>query len=147
MSRPSADALRALIGWIGQQLPPSYLQFVGEHDGAEPEENSLATRGNEVGVRRFIPVSEAAALAEGIAGFPARLIPLAEDGCGNYFYLEPNSGSVHFWDHEAEGPDEQVASAVSAFVAELKPLDVARVKLAREQVERVWVDPSFKPEF
>lgn len=147
MPRPSDDALRELELWVGHQFPSSYLQFVCKHNGAEPEGNSLLTKDNEVGVRRFIPVNEAAALAEAIDGFPAAVIPVAEDDCGNYFYIEPRSGTVHFWDHEIEGADEQVASDMSAFVAKLKPFDAKGVKLSPGQVTRVWVDPSFKPKF
>src|SRR5687767_5087478 len=63
MPRPKEDALRALAKRIGHQLPPSYVDLVNDHDGAAPEENSLATSNNEVGVSRFIPVSEAATRA------------------------------------------------------------------------------------
>lgn len=147
MAPPSADALRELESWIGCELPPTYVEFVREHDGAEPQENSLVTRDNEVGVSRFIPVNEAAALAQEIDCFPAGVIPLGEDGCGNYFYVEGRSGRVSFWDHEVEGHDEFVATDVSAFVTKLTAFDATRVKLAPGQVKRVWVDPSFKPEF
>jgi hypothetical protein len=92
---------------------------------------------------RFIPVSEAAALAQEIDGFPAGVIPLGEDGSGNYFYVEPQSGSICFWDHGIEGQDEIVATDVSAFVDKLAPFDQARVTLAPGQVRHVWVDPIF----
>lgn len=147
MPSPSADALRDLESWLAQPLPAAYVEFVREHDGAEPQENSLVTRENEVGVSRFIPVNEAAKLAEQIDGFPVGVIPLAEDDSGNYFYVEPRSGSVRFWDHEIEGGDELVANDVSGLLHKLTPYDPTKVKLAQGQVKRVWVDPTFKPEF
>lgn len=147
MHPPAADTLRELERWLGSDLPSTYVEFVSEHDGAQPQENSLVTSNNEVGVSRFIPVSEVAALAQEIDGFPPSVILLGEDGCGNYFYVDPRSGGVMFWDHEIEGQDELVAPDVSTFVTKLTPFDAARVKLAPGQVKRVWVDPSFKPEF
>lgn len=143
MPSPTSEALEHLRDWIGGQLPPSYLDFVARHDGAEPEENSLITSENEVGVRRFIPVREAAALAEKIDSFPARVIPIAEDDCGSYFYVEPATGSVRFWDHEVDGSDEEVASDVSAFVMRLAPFATGKVNLSPGQVKHVWIDPDF----
>ncbi len=144
---PSEFALRAMQDCIGCPLPASYLDFVNKHDGAEPEPNSFKTSNNEVGVHRFIPVQEAAALGASIDGFPAGVIPLAVDDCGNYFYVEPETGAVHFWDHEVEGLDELLAPDVASFVLTLSHFDSARVTLAPGQVARVWIDPSFKPEF
>lgn len=145
MPSPSAAALSDLESWLGQQLPAAYVDFVREHDGAEPQQNSIVTSENEVAVARFVSVREAAKLAEQTDGFPVGFIPLAEDDCGNYFYVDPLSGVVRFWDHEIEGGDEVVASDVSVFIAKLNPCELAKVKLAPGQVKRVWVDPSFKP--
>lgn len=143
MLAPSADQLRRLESWLGQELPATYVEFVCEHDGAQPHANSLLTRDNEVGVSRFIPVTEAAALAEEIDGFPVGVILLAEDGCGNYFYVEPLSECVRFWDHELEGQDEIVAPSVPAFVANLTHWDATRAQLAQGQVKHAWIDPEF----
>ncbi|MBF9152851.1 SMI1/KNR4 family protein [Novosphingobium jiangmenense] len=147
MPSPSAETISELESWLGQKLPAAYIDFVRDHDGAEPQENVLVTSYNEVAVSRFIPVKEAPELGEQIDGFPSGVIPFAEDNCGNYFYVEPRSGSVCFWDHEIEGQDEVVASDVPGFVAKLTPCDMTKVKLAPSQVKRVWVNPSFKPEF
>ncbi|WP_408590938.1 SMI1/KNR4 family protein [Novosphingobium sp.] len=147
MPPPAERALGALADSIGRPLPPSYAQFVTNHDGAKPDANSIATFDNEVSVSRFIPVSEAPELAAGIDGFPASVIPLAEDDCGNYFYVDPQTGGVYFWDHEVEGPNEEVAADALLFAEKLAPFDASRVELASGQARRVWVDPAFKPEF
>lgn len=144
---PPVKALRALADSMGRKLPASYVAFVSKHDGAHPQANSLVTSDNEVSVRRFIPVSEAATLAREIDGFPSQVIPFAEDDCGNYFYVMLETGAVHFWDHEVEGLDERLAEDVASFVQRLTPFDAAGVQLAPGQVISVWVDPSFKPEF
>ena len=147
MPSPCDEALHALADSIGHELPPSYVAFVSKHDGAHPEQNSLATSNNEVSVARFIPTTEAARFSQKIEGFPSGVIPFAEDDCGNYFYVRPETGAVHFWDHEVEGGDEQVAEDATSFVEGLKPLDATRVQLEPGQVISAWIDPSFKPEF
>jgi hypothetical protein len=147
MPEPADDELKTLADRIGYPLPASYLDFVKLHDGAEPEANSIITSDNEIGVSRFIPVREASDLGAGIDGFPADAIPLAEDDCGNYFYVAPRTGHVYFWDHELEGADEQLAEGAMAFAEKLKPFDVSTVKLTPGQVKSAWIDPSFKPEF
>lgn len=143
MPAPSADALERLREWIGSDLPSSYLDFVAAHDGAEPAPNSLNTVDNEVGVRRFIPVGEAPTLAERIDGFPVHVIPIAEDDCGNYFYVEPKTGAVYFWDHEVEGRDEKVAENAAGFVERLEQFDANRAQVAPGQVISSWIDPDF----
>lgn len=147
MPSPSADALSDLECWLGQRLPMPYAEFVRNHDGAEPQENSLMTKDGGLGVSRFIPINETKTLAQQIEGFPVGVVPFAEDSCGNYFYVEPISGSVCFWDHEVEGDDEVVASNVSDFIVQLMPIDVPDAKLKAGQAKRVWANPSFKPEF
>ena len=147
MPEPTEEQFTAMQQSVGAALPPSYVEFARRHDGAVPGGNSIVTQDNEVGVARFIPVRETIALAASIEGFPANVIPLAEDDCGNYFYVELRSGAVYFWDHEVEGPDECVAESALAFSHQLNPFDASRVKPNPGQVQRVWVNPSFKPEF
>ena len=147
MAEPTDEQFKALKQSVRAALPTSYVEFARHHDGAVPESNSLGISANEVGVSRFIPERAAVEVATGIEGFPANVIPLAEDDCGNYFYVELCSGAVHFWDHELEGPDERVADSVLAFVDRLNPFDASRAKLTPGQVRRLWVNPSFKPEF
>ncbi|WP_336977639.1 SMI1/KNR4 family protein [Altererythrobacter fulvus] len=147
MSPPAAEDLGALADWVGRSLPASYVDFVRRHDGATLPDNSIKTLDNELTVVRFIPVCEATSMATNVEGFPVAVIPLAEDDCGNHFYIEPSTGAVHFWDHELDGLDELVAEDVDAFVEKLMPFDARAVALDPGQVKRVWVNPSFKPEF
>lgn len=147
MTPPTDAELRALADCVGYSLPKSYLHFVKLHDGAEPDDNSIKTVNNVVGVRSFISVREASALSDKIEGFPRTAIPFAEDDCGNYFYIDPSDGAVYFWDHELGEADERVADDALAFVEKLTPFDASSVKLAPGQVKRAWIDPSFNPEF
>lgn len=148
MPEPLKADIARLEEAIGRTLPFEYFEFVRTHNGATPESNSIPIgTDNESGVRCFVSVAEAVSLVDEIEGFPAETIPLAEDGCGNYFYVSLRSGSVFFWDHEIDGGDTKVASTLAEFVSALAPFDASAVKLAPGQVIYAWVDPSFKPEF
>lgn len=142
MPAAPAGAIERLRDWIGRELPFSYIAFVAKHDGAEPEPNSLDTSQNKVGVRRFISVQDAPAVAEQTDGFPAHVIPIAEDDCGNYFYVNPKTGAVHLWDHEVEGADEMVAEDAFGFADSLVPFDTELAQLAPAQVISAWIDPD-----
>jgi cell wall assembly regulator SMI1 len=148
MPEPLKDDIARLEEAIGGTLPLEYLEFVRTHNGATPESNSMPIGSdNESGVRCFVPVAEAVSIVSEIKDFPRGTIPLAEDGCGNYFYVGLRSGSVFFWDHEIADGDTKVASTLAEFVSALEPFDGSAVKLAPGQVIYAWVDPSFKPEF
>ena len=148
MPEPSTNDIARLEEAIGGTLALEYFEFVRTHNGATPESNSIPIGSdNESGVRCFVPVAEAVSLVSEIEGFPRETIPLAEDGCGNYFYISLRSGGVFFWDHEIAGGDTKVASTLAEFVSALEPFDASTVKLAPGQVIYAWVDPTFKPEF
>jgi len=148
MPEPLKNDIARLEEAIGGTLPLEYFEFVRTHDGATPESNSMPIgTDNESGVRTFVSVAEAVSLVSEIEGFPRETIPLAEDGCGNYFYVSLRSGGVFFWDHEIDDGDTKVASTLAEFVSALAPFDASAVKLAPGQVIYAWVDPTFKPEF
>lgn len=139
MPTPSPVALKQLATVVGRPLPESYLEFVKRHNGAEPDPNSLDGEGS-VSVRRFIPVEEAATVFASVEGFPSRVIPLAEDDCGNFTYVEPATGEVYFWDHEIED-DEKIAVDVPDFIFRLLTFDAGAVEPG--QVISAWIDPDF----
>jgi hypothetical protein len=148
MPHPLPSDIARLEAAIGGALPEGYLEFVRSHDGATPESNSIAIgSNNESGVRCFIPVAEAVSLIGEIEGFPSAAAPLAEDGCGNYFYVKIGSGSVFFWDHEVDGGDIVVAPTLAEFLSSLLPFNHSTMKLAPGHVKYAWIDPAFKPQF
>lgn len=148
MPAPTSQALEQLAAIVAEPLPESYLAFVQKHDGAEPESNIVDLGSDDAaGVRQFISVVEASSIFDAVEGVPRGVIPLAEDDCGNYFYLSPSSGQVFFWDHEIEGGDQLLANDLAGFLKLLRPFDDSSVKLAPGQVLRVWTRPGFKPEF
>ena len=144
---PSDDEIAAAEHRLGARLPSAFKEFVRKHDGVTPQENVFDVTGNQSGVRAFVPIAEASRLRAQIAGFPDNGIPVAEDGCGNYVWLDPGSGAAFFWDHEIDGPSERIAENFGEFLASLRPFDPATVKLSPGQVNHVWVHPDFKPEF
>lgn len=132
---------------LGCTLPASFRAFLRDHDGAKPGDNIFVVPGNQSGVRAFIPIGDASELRREIDGFPRRGVPVAEDGCGNYVWLKPETGEVLFWDHEIESDGVVIANDFDVFVAALQPFDTGSVRLKPGQVKHVWVHPDFKPEF
>ncbi|MCX7587063.1 SMI1/KNR4 family protein [Phenylobacterium sp. 58.2.17] len=143
----SDEEIAAAERRLGAALPSAFKEFVRRHDGAAPQENVFDVPGNQSGVRVFVPIAQAANVRAQIEGFPASGIPVAEDGCGNYVWLDPDSGAAFFWDHEIDGPSECIAKDFDEFIAKLRPFDPTTVKLSPGQVKHVWVHPDFKPEF
>lgn len=148
MPSPAAPDLARLASVVGEPLPDSYLRFVAHHDGAEPQSNVIDVgNDNQSGVRQFIAVSAAPAIFSDVEGFPPHAIPLAEDDCGNFFYMIPSNGQVFFWDQEIENGDQFLAGDLDSFLSDLEPFDASSIKLVPGQVKRAWIDPDFKPEF
>lgn len=129
---------------IGKVLPNSFLEFVRQHDGAEPETNIFKIAGsNESGVNGFIPVREVLAERANIENLPVTAFPVAWAEGGNYVSIDAASGTVYFWDHEQPDPLIQIASDFTAFLEMLEPFDLSLVKLKPDQVESAWIDPDF----
>lgn len=143
----SEDQVEAAERGLGCALPASFLAFVRDHDGAEPEDNTFDIPGNQSGVRAFVPLADAPNRSREIEGFPKRGLPVAEDGCGNYVWLKPETGEILFWDHEIESDGVVIASDFETFIAALQPFDQTSVRLEPEQAKHVWVHPDFKPQF
>lgn len=144
LSDPQIEAAERALGCV---LPASFRAFVRDHDGATPEDNAFDLPGDEGGVRAFIPLSDAPERRHEIDGFPKTGVPVAEDDCGNYIWLRPETGEILFWDHEDEEAGVVIANDFESFIAVLRPYNKGSVVLKPGQVTRIWVDPDFKPEF
>jgi hypothetical protein len=129
---------------IGEALPNSFLEFIGQHDGAEPETNIFKIGGaNESGVNGFIPVREIPDERANIENLPSTAFPVAWAEGGNYVFVDAACGTVYFWDHEQPIPPVQMASDFAAFVELLEPFDPGSIKLKPGQVKSAWIDPDF----
>jgi hypothetical protein len=132
---------------LGCVLPASLRVFVREHDGAKPEDNTFDLPNNESGVRAFISLIDAPERRHEIDGFPKTGVPVAEDGCGNYAWLRPETGEILFWDHEVEGDGVVIANDFETFLMVLRPVDMDSARVEQAEVIGFWVDPTFKPTF
>lgn len=129
---------------VGGALPNSFLEFIRQHDGAEPETNIFKVGGtNESGVIGFIPVREVPDERANIENLPPTAFPIAWAEGGNYVFIDAASGAVYFWDHEQPTPPVQMASDFAAFVEMLEPFDPSSIKLKPGQVKSAWIDPDF----
>jgi hypothetical protein len=142
----SDEQIRAAERALGCTLPASVRAFVRDHDGARLADNAFDLPDNRGGVRSFISLTEASVLRQQIEGFPKRGLPIAEDGCGNYVWLEPETGEILFWDHEIEDDSILIANDFGAFLAALQPFDPMSVVLKPGQVQSAWIDSDFLAE-
>lgn len=142
----SADEIRKVEHDLEVSFPVDYREFLLKCDGATPEENVFKNDVN-VSVDRFISVSELGERAAGVEGLPQDALPIAEAPSGNFIYLRRSDFSVWYWDHEIESGDKALAASFDAFMQNLVPFDINTIQLKPGQVESVWVDPDFEPEF
>lgn len=145
---PSVNVIANLERQVGKTLPKSYLLFLKEHDGAQPQDNvfSLGEK-NSAGVDRFIPASDGIHVRDTTEGFPKDALPIAYATAGNLVYLDPSSEAVYFWDHEIDSTNIRLADSFDAFLEKLQPFSIDQVKLKPGQVKKIWVNPNFKPKF
>src|SRR5579862_7262050 len=143
--RPALPAdIEKLQRHIGEALPNSFLEFIRQHDGAEPETNSFKIGGvNESGVNGLIPVHDVPSERANIENLPPTAFPFAWAEGGNYVFIDTASGAVYFWDHEQPTPPIQLASDFAAFMEMLEPFDPSSIKLQPDQVKSAWIDPDF----
>lgn len=140
---PLAD-IEKLQREIGSALPKSFLEFIRQHDGAEPETNIFKIGGvNESGVNGFIPVREIPTERANIENLPPTAFPIAWAEGGNYVFVDTASGAVYFWDHEQPTPPVRMASDFTSFMEMLEPFDPSSIQLKPGQVKSAWIDPDF----
>lgn len=129
---------------IGATLPNSFLEFVRQHDGAEPEINIFKIgSANESGVSGFIPVRNITGERANIDALPPTAFPIAWAEGGNYLVIDAASGAVYFWDHEQPTPLVRMAPDFAAFIEKLEPFDPSSIRLKPGQVKSAWIDPDF----
>ncbi len=126
-------------------LPKDYLSFLKEHDGAKPESNVFKlSKNNTSSVEKFILSDNIIQRRDSVQGFPSNMLPIADDACGNIFYINPNNGNVYFWDHEIESDGIKITSSFSEFLDKLQKFNIDEIKFKHGQVKSVWIDPDFK---
>lgn len=140
----------ALESSLGVQLPAPVRELLTDvSNGGEVEPVGLKSAA-DVGVVAVLGVGRGdhldleARLARYEDGrLPDGLVPVADADGGNLVCVSvraDDSGTVWFWDHERELPDEsvvQVASDFDAFVADLTP----NVGEELPTMDEAWIDP------
>jgi cell wall assembly regulator SMI1 len=130
------DLIDRLEQRLGQRLPTSYRDYLAAQDGGRLLDN------NEVVTDVFGlgEVPDWCSLWKVLVTYdhrlPSWLLPVARDAFGNLFAVSlrgQDQGSVWFWDHEEEQPDEDEpaweeniepkADDWLTFLDELSPLD------------------------
>ncbi len=144
----------------GVKFPNDYREFLIESNGGVPETNEFDIPGsnNGSGINEFLSIEELESIKKSLG---ERLLPnawvIAYAEGGNYLCLVvgENEG-VYFWDHELEAKEGQSASWDNMFLVtdnfadflfSLRKFDINKVELKPGQVQKVWVNPDFKPEF
>jgi hypothetical protein len=141
----SQDAIDVLQQKIGEPLVSDFLEFVAEHDAAEPETNTFKVgTANASGVNGFIPVAEILTETKRIENLPSRSFPVAWAEGGNYVILnQAEKGTVYFWDHEQPDQLVRLSNSFRLFLESLEPFDVSTIKLKPGQVKAAWINPEF----
>ncbi len=121
---------------LGVTFPQDFRLIVSGYDGAQPKPNRFRywdpNLGSEVGDSIGPLLSLRTDRAENLFvvltwlsdQLPENVIPIADDGGGNFLSLDYRGGSeprVVFWDHERDGEDAVIplAASFSAFLAML----------------------------
>src|SRR5215831_12572269 len=97
----SLEAIRILELSLGHRISNSFSDFAKVNDGAEPESNRFEIdEHNGAGVDGFIPINEIPKERKFLEPIPAKAYPIAWASCGNYVFIDEDSGgAVFFWDH------------------------------------------------
>jgi hypothetical protein len=144
----------------GVKFPTDYRNFLIENNGGIPEANEFDVPGtnNGSGINEFLSIDDLEVTKKRLGN---RLLPsawaIAYAEGGNYLCLViGEKKGVYFWDHELETEEELPASwdnmflvseNFADFLSSLKKFDINEIELKPGQVQDIWVDPDFKPEF
>lgn len=141
----TASDIRLLEHRLGITLPPAFLKFIAENDGAIPEPNIINVgEKNSSGINQFIPVREIPSEMRAIENLPLQSFPIGWAEGGNYFIIDPKvDGKVFFWDHECPEEIVVIADGIQAFLEMLEPFDLNTIVLEPGQVKKAWIDPEF----
>jgi hypothetical protein len=106
------------------EMPEDYKDFVQKHNGAYLSPNFVDGTGGMASIRRFIPVGEIPETSRLVEGLDPSLMPIAEDGSGNFICFDLNNSNVVFWDHEIEGGVARIASSFTELLSLLKDINL-----------------------
>jgi cell wall assembly regulator SMI1 len=135
VSPEALAAAEAGLAELGHRIPPSYREFLAEHDGGPPVQDMFDYTDRDGGqeqdrVHFFLGVADSpdGDLVETAQALRGRvipgLLPIAGDPFGNFLLLDTrdeSDGPIWLWDHEFE-PDELDESNLSFVARDLAAL-------------------------
>lgn len=145
--KPSTrEAILSLKQAIDHDISATFLRFVEENDGAEPESNIFKIgEDGDCGINEFIPVSQIPEEIKIIEDLPRHAYPVAWAEGGNYVIIdEGRKGAVFFYDHEILDGLTMLAPNFEEFLMMLDPFDPKSVEVRPDQIEEVWISPEFQ---
>ncbi|WP_207689602.1 SMI1/KNR4 family protein [Desulfonema limicola] len=145
---------------LGIRFPSDYRYFLIENNGGTPETNEFDIPGLNCssGITEFFSIDK---IVSNKKILNDRLLtnawPIAYAEGGNYLCLViGKKAGIYFWDHELESEDSQGASwdnmffisaNFTSFLTSMRKFDISTIKLKPGQVQKIKVNPDFKPEF
>jgi hypothetical protein len=130
--------VQAKLAELGHPIPPSYREFLSDHDGGDPVRDHFTFRQGDRDEHDVVqwfygiepsPEGDLVEIVELIPGrFLAGTLPIVADASGNYLLLDRRDGRdgpVWFWDHDlqVDPPDQSnlfwVATDLHSFLDRL----------------------------
>jgi cell wall assembly regulator SMI1 len=144
------EAISEFERLCGFSLPSDYRDFLQRHNGGEPTPDAfpISPSFGDGSIGMFFGLHDgddslADAYRDRFDSVPAHMIPIADDGCGNFICMslaETNCGSISFLDHETDIHHPVASSFITLLSALYEP---PPVQLKPGQVKSVWIDPDF----
>ena len=93
----SEESILTLESALGFRLSGSFVNFIREHNGAEPEDNIFRIcDDNDGGVNQFIAVQEILIERAQIENLPVNAYPVAWAEGGNYVFIDEDQDGAVF---------------------------------------------------
>ncbi|HZT00554.1 MAG TPA: SMI1/KNR4 family protein [Terriglobales bacterium] len=93
----SEESILTLESALGFRLSGSFVNFIREHNGAEPEDNILRIcDDNDGGVNQFIAVQEILIERAQIENLPVNAYPVAWAEGGNHVFIDEDQDGAVF---------------------------------------------------
>ena len=117
------DSLLAIESLLGRRLNDETIEFLRDFNGSEAEfEYSFDLEpGNASSLCRFYSVQDIMKHFDFEVSVAGHTLPIADDGCGNFVYVNPDKGfAVYFQDNDEPRPDLKLAETIGGFLAKLE---------------------------
>lgn len=126
------------------KIPEDFKRFLFDFNGGRIEPNIYKINKNyDVSINKFISLHDINETRVFIENISNNSFPFALVEGGNYVLIDFDNGCISFWDHEEPYKNYILADNIKDFIDNIEPFDTDTVELSEDQIESVWVDPSF----